>query len=747
MRQRRNTRACALLALLLMARIVGGAEIELRDGTQITGKILKQRPDSVKVEMEGMTISIPKEDIRRIDGKRIKVDFAGVYEQKARDLFSSDVEGHLGLAAWCKSRGLHRQMAIEILAVLREEPRNERARVLLDKLRPNPTAEEVLALAVMAHVEGKYARISKLLRLLRKRFSRTNACQEYADRIKQMERDVHWEFMRPLAKLREFAQKERWAEGRARFDADLDAFAQGEATEDTQTLRELFLCYRACKFLPLAQNLRPTSKRPSISAWLIAHPGFAEKLFQTIAPEDKPRKVLACLNSLRAACGQRILRHGDLPIAFSVVWDTFVPKHKQCDLPQCDLASSYAYYAANPKRLIFDFRKLPCCLLKYVVDSPTSIAERQWAVHTYGIRNDIGKVFFDVPYDIWSLKGYRRKIRDVPYTLPNLVEYGGVCVDQAYFAANVAKSLGVPATVVGGVGERGGHAWVGYVQWDGKRFAWNLNTGRYVSDHYYEGRTRDPQTRKAITDHTLALDSISANLDWARVSDAQNYLELSKRMLNAGENDRAVQLLDLALKRNPYDRLVWEEAARLCQRGVVNRKKADELLQFVLKGFPEYPDFSMGIFRKLIKLVPEENVKKRNALYNAAFKVYQGRPDLAVQLRTEQGDYLAKHGRRDLGYAAYADAITRYLEHGRLVAELTRKAVKMNLEDGKPRNALNLILTLLPYCKEPPYENPFAGASVYYQLKKTLAQVYRTLGNENAALAVEAELRHFIYAR
>ncbi|HID23193.1 MAG TPA: transglutaminase domain-containing protein [Planctomycetaceae bacterium] len=477
-----------------------------------------------------------------------------------------------------------------------------------------------------------------------------------------------------------------------------------------------------------------------MSAWLIAHPEFAEKLFQIITPEDRPAKVLACLDSLRAAWGQRILQHGDLPLAFAVVWDSFAPK-------RCDLRSSYAYYAANPKRFILDFRKLPCYLLKFVVDSPTSIAEREWALHTYGIRSDIGKVFFDVPYDTWSLKGYRKKIRDVPYTLPNLVEYGGVCVDQAYFAANVAKSLGVPAAVVCGVGERGGHAWVGYVQWDGKRFVWNLNTGRYSSDHYYEGQTHDPQTGKRLTDHTLALDSISANLDWARVSDAQNYLELSKRMLDAGENDRAARLLDLALKRNPYDRLVWEEAAVLCQRGVINKKRADELLQFVLKGFPEYPDFSLDIFRKLIELVPEKDVKKRTALYDAAFNIYQFRPDLAVQLRTAQGDYLAKHGRRDMRYAAYCDAITRYLEHGRLVAELTRKVVGMKLEDGDPRSALNLILSVLPYCKEPSYEDPFAGASAYYRLKKDMAKVYRFLGNEKAALQIEAELRRFVYAK
>ena len=737
---RRASAVCGALVSLAAAAIALGAEIELKDGARISGKILKQSADGVEVETGGMTVAIPKLHILRIDGKLVKVDYVGVYEAKAKEVFSHDVAGRLRLAEWCKEHGLYRQMALEILAVVREEPKNEYARTLLGEPRKNAAAEELLAHAIVAHTDRKYAKLRTVLALLRKKFSRSPAYRAHVERIKQMGRDVQWEFSSPLEKLREYARTQRWSEGRARFDADLDAFAQGDDVEDAKTLREIFMCCRACEYLPLIKPRENAGAKRDLAAWLVAHPTFAEKFLQTIVPRDRPEKALSVLTSLHSRYGDKLLRHGDLPLAFAVVWDSFAPK-------QCDLLSSYDYYVSGRRHMIFDFRKLPCFLLKFVVDTPTSLDERAWAVRRYGKRHNIGKVFFDVPYDIWSLKGYPKKIKSHPYTLPNLVEYGGVCVDQAYFAANVAKSLGVPAARIGGVGERGGHAWVGYVGWDGKHYVWNLNTGRYASDHYYVGRTRDPQTRRRITDHTLALDSVSANIGWPRVTDAQNYLELARRTLARQEDKRAVHLLDLAIKRNPYDRLVWEEAARLSQRGVIDVEKADDLMQFVLKGFADHLDFSIGIFWRLIEIVPDADLKKRNRLYEAAFQVYQSRPDLGVKLRTAQGDYLAKHGHRKLCYAVYYDAIERYLDHGRLVAGLTRKVVKMNLEDGEPRKALNLIVKLLAYCKEPPYEDPFAGASAYYQLHKTLAKLYRDLGNEAAAVAVEAKLKNYIHAR
>lgn len=165
------------------------------------------------------------------------------------------------------------------------------------------------------------------------------------------------------------------------------------------------------------------------------------------------------------------------------------------------------------------------------------------------------------------------------------------------------------------------------------------------------------------------------------------------------------------------------------------------------KGFPDYPDFSFGIFGKLIELVPESDVKKRMALYDAAFQVYQPRPDLGVRLRLAQGDYLARNGHRKLAYAAYYDAIERYLSQGRLVAEVTRKVVKMHQEDREPRRALDVLLKLIPLCKSPPPDDPFAGHSAYYQLHKLLAQLYRDNGNESAAAAAEEVLRRFVYAR
>ena len=79
--------------------------------------------------------------------------------------------------------------------------------------------------------------------------------------------------------------------------------------------------------------------------------------------------------------------------------------------------------------------------------------------------------------------------------LPNLVRFGGVCSDQAYFASTVAKAMGVPSAVITGTGPDVGHAWIGYLEVRGREAAWNLESGRYDAYKNVRGVAADPQTR------------------------------------------------------------------------------------------------------------------------------------------------------------------------------------------------------------------------------------------------------------
>ena len=92
--------------------------------------------------------------------------------------------------------------------------------------------------------------------------------------------------------------------------------------------------------------------------------------------------------------------------------------------------------------------------------------------------------------------------------MEEILEVGGICMDQSHFGATSARAYGIPAASVGGDGNRGGHAWFAYMmpthQWNmGNSFhpfnePRNLpGTGRYA-DGYANGHTHDPQTGKGV---------------------------------------------------------------------------------------------------------------------------------------------------------------------------------------------------------------------------------------------------------
>ena len=99
------------------------------------------------------------------------------------------------------------------------------------------------------------------------------------------------------------------------------------------------------------------------------------------------------------------------------------------------------------------------------------------------------------------------------YTLEDIKNNGGICVDQAYYATILGKGRGIPTLYFHGQGASGGHAWFGYLSHGGK---WELDCGRYESQNYPKGYAVDPQTWQRIDDTILILPTSSR--EWRRQS-------------------------------------------------------------------------------------------------------------------------------------------------------------------------------------------------------------------------------------
>jgi hypothetical protein len=141
-------------------------------------------------------------------------------------------------------------------------------------------------------------------------------------------------------------------------------------------------------------------------------------------------------------------------------------------------------------------------------------------------------LFFDVKYDYDHYhKATPKQVTLQGFTLPNILQYGGVCADQAYFAMEVGKAIGVPTAYASGASADVSHAWVGFLQSTGKQGWWNFDTGRYEAYRGVRGNVLDPQTRKSTPDSYV---SLLAELIGTRAVDRQNavaFTDAAARMI------------------------------------------------------------------------------------------------------------------------------------------------------------------------------------------------------------------------
>jgi len=118
--------AIALLAFLLCG--LSSAEvIKLRDGSELRGKILSRSKTEVRVELDGVEISISGEEIVSIDNEKFEADVNAMYEEQLSKIAPDDADGFFRLAEWCASHGLTDKRKELLKRVLEIDPNHEGA--------------------------------------------------------------------------------------------------------------------------------------------------------------------------------------------------------------------------------------------------------------------------------------------------------------------------------------------------------------------------------------------------------------------------------------------------------------------------------------------------------------------------------------------------------------------------------------------------------------------------------------------
>ena len=237
-------------------------------------------------------------------------------------------------------------------------------------------------------------------------------------------------------------------------------------------------------------------------------------------------------------------KYVNLQVATALVFDqkfTFArardPKHERFTV---DALERYRYFRDNAQRqrLETDLKKLEPYELIWVVSAEATTEEMEWALKENDLRKlklangdqqkDWSEAYPMINYRMDFVTGakppkappgkkaYKPLAESFTRgTLEEILEVGGICMDQSHFGTTAARAYGIPAASVGGDGNRGGHAWFAYLM---PNHQWNMGngfrpfneprnlpgTGRYA-DGYANGHTRDPQTGRGIGEFEVQL--------------------------------------------------------------------------------------------------------------------------------------------------------------------------------------------------------------------------------------------------
>jgi hypothetical protein len=546
--------------------------------------------------------------------------------------------------------------------------------------------------------------------------------------------------------------------------------------ESLEALNELVYAHRLAGALPAAER---TGGR-AFAAWLVANRPVTRRLMRALDDVPAPEDGLRRLHALWRSGEGRVRAFPGLAVAFATVGDAY---ERPGQAGRASLDACFGYYTRRGAAFRYDPSKLPYELARYLADTRLAIAEREWAVRRYGGAGVPAKCYFDVQYDrAHSYQGRPKKMEGRPYTLANLEKHGGVCLDQAYYAAHVCKALGIPATIVMGRGTSGiGHAWVAALAATDRRrgAVWDVRTGRYATHNYYTGTVRDPASGETFLDSGLILAGnclaqpmsqreeadaalytgrllhAQADASWkpdaaplarAATAYAANGRESGRRRapMSWARVERRTQLecvealLGASIRRNLAQKKAWDFLVSLRKSGFLPAARLNPFFDLLIERTSRtFPEFSCRLVLEVVPTV--EDRRKRIRLYRACLRQYGKRPDLAGGILLAIGDEYLAQGNAAKALETYSEGARKASRVPNVALAATKKAEDLLCRAGREQAAVQLYQQLLAGVKRHRTVQ-FREETMHYRLSMRLAALYRRMGRNAQAASIVKDL-------
>ena len=414
---------------------------------------------------------------------------------------------------------------------------------------------------------------------------------------------------------------------------------------------------RQYKFAKLIDGNQLSEHRGTL-LWILESEAHWSEFIENVKPEDRIPNVLQILADLRQSLTPKKVRYSrkkhtdffNLALAIALVWDKPRPKiHGQMGrrtLPSTTQPIElYEYFSVlydSSKRKV-RYKDLTVKDLIFVVNTPVPVSELQWALkNVRGSGKSWGKKYASISYDTPRLTAneYSWPKYNGSYCLENIEEHGGICVDQAYFAVMTGRACGIPTMYFSGNGKSGGHAWMGLFVDENE---WVTDVGKYASNNYAVGHTKNPQTDKKISNHEL---EFSCNKKFRKIVYVKSapFSVASQFLLNEQEDKLAYAYSALVIKSAALIVGAWDVKESI----LFSRKSNEGLKAFFikkLKVFRDYPDILVEAETTYAKFLSDlGDTKLADKIYKKSYdKRDKSRTDLAQTTALARSKSLEKN--------------------------------------------------------------------------------------------------------
>ncbi len=358
-----------------------------------------------------------------------------------------------------------------------------------------------------------------------------------------------------------------------------------------------------------------------LRAYALASPAFSAEFFNLLSPLDQPVMVMKILAAIWRRDPAEFKEYASLALAIAVVYDVPPPAdwpHGQVSAAALSrrLASPvevFAFFARTDRAglTLQRLRRLPAADLKFLVDTSASFADLTWARTKVEVPlAGLARAYNLVRYRRDRLEGGVLVWPGPSYRLPDIVRDGGICVDQAYFAATTGKGKGVPTLLFRGAGLDGRHAWFGYLDGAGR---WQLDAGRDAAQKPVTGVAFDPQTWMNISDHELAFLAEGFRRLPQFESSRLNF-QIAGMYYGAGNYAAAAKAARTAVNLEPRNLDAWNTLLVARQKLGGDPKQFEALLQEGARVFQRYPDIESEF-----KILLSRSLRERGQASQADF--------------------------------------------------------------------------------------------------------------------------------